>query len=297
MSVLVPQKGDKHHLVQLAMKNAELSYQKERDADEQQQRAIEELQDKLHLRTPPHRIECFDISNISGTLAVGSMVCFQEGQPDKQRYRRYRIQTLSGPNDYGMMLEVLRRRYRRALAENDLPDLLMVDGGKGQLNMALRALDELGITDLEVVGIAKSRLQVDQATGARRHSDEKFYRPRRKNAVVFSGQFPGPVSACNGVRDEAHRFAVTYHKTLRQRQQLRSALEDIPGVGEQRKTQLLRHFGSLKQVREASFEALSTVPGMPQSVARAVYDYFHATPDGDDEARHAQQLKVPIASA
>jgi excinuclease ABC subunit C len=297
VSVLVPQKGDKHHLVQLAMKNAELSYQKERDADEQQQRAIEELQDKLHLRTPPHRIECFDISNISGTLAVGSMVCFQEGQPDKQRYRRYRIQTLSGPNDYGMMLEVLRRRYRRALAENDFPDLLMVDGGKGQLNMALRALDELGITALEVVGIAKSRLQVDQTTGARRHSDEKFYRPRRKNAVIFPVNSPA-LFLLQRVRDEAHRFAVTYHKTLRQRQQLRSALEDIPGVGEQRKTQLLRHFGSLKQVREASFEALSMAPGMPQSVARAVYDYFHPTPEGEDEeAPHAQELKVPIASA
>src|SRR5919201_1074953 len=297
VSVLVPQKGDKHHLVQLAMKNAELSYQKERDADEQQQRAIEELQDKLHLRIPPHRIECFDISNISGTLAVGSMVCFQEGQPDKQRYRRYRIQTLNGPNDYGMMLEVLRRRYRRALAENDLPDLLMVDGGKGQLNMALRALDELGITTLEVVGIAKSRLRVDQATGARRHSDEKFYRPRRKNAVIFPVNSPA-LFLLQRVRDEAHRFAVTYHKTLRQRQQLRSALEDIPGVGEQRKTQLLRHFGSLKQVREASFEALSTAPGMPQSVARAVYDYFHPTPGGEDEeARQAQEIKVPMASA
>jgi len=286
VAVVMPQKGDKHHLVQLAMKNAELSYQKERDADEQQQRALEDLQGKLHLRTLPHRIECCDISNISGTLAVGSMVCFQDGQPDKQHYRRYRIQTLAGPNDYGMMLEVLRRRYRRALAENDFPDLLMVDGGKGQLNMALRALDELGITDLEVVGIAKSRLQVDQSTGARRHSDEKFYRPRRKNAVIFPVNSPA-LFLLQRVRDEAHRFAVTYHKTLRQRQQLRSALEDIPGVGEQRKTQLLRHFGSLKQVREASFEALSTVPGMPQPVARAVYGYFHPTPAEDAESGRA----------
>lgn len=280
VSVVVPHKGDKRHLVQLAMKNAELSYQKAHDADEQQQRAMTELQSKLHLRTPPHRIECFDISNISGTLSVGSMVCFQDGQPDKQRYRRYRIQTLKGPNDYGMMLEVLRRRYRRALDEHDFPDLLMVDGGKGQLNMALRALDELGITDLEVVGIAKSRLQVDQATGARRHSDEKLYRPGRKNAVILPVNSPA-LFLLQRVRDEAHRFAVTYHKTLRQRQQLRSALEEIPGVGEQRKTQLLRHFGSLKQVREASFEALSATPGIPQSVARAVYDYFHATPDDE----------------
>jgi excinuclease ABC subunit C len=274
VSIEVPQKGDKHHLVQLAMKNAELSYQKERDVQEQQQRALEELQTKLHLHGLPRRIECFDISNISGTLAVGSMVCFQDGQPDKQRYRRYRIQTLDGPNDYGMMLEVLRRRYRRALAENDFPDLLMVDGGKGQLNMALRALNDLGIAHVEVVGIAKSRLKVEEETGTRYHSDEKFYRPRRKNAIVFQTNAPG-LFLLQRVRDEAHRFAVTYHKTLRRRQQLRSALEDVPGVGGQRKTQLLRHFGSLKQVREASFEALAEVPGLPETVARTIHEYFH----------------------
>lgn len=275
VTVVVPQKGDKHHLVQLAMKNAELSYHKEQDAEEQQQRAMEELQHKLHLRVAPQRIECFDISNISGTLAVGSMVCFQAGQPAKQRYRRYRIQTLDGPNDYGMMLEVLRRRYRRALAEDDMPDLLMVDGGKGQLSMALRVLQELGISDLEVVGIAKSRLQVDADTGARRYSDEKFYRPQRKNAVLFPVNSPA-LFLLQRVRDEAHRFAVTYHKTLRQRQQRHSALEEVPGVGEQRKVLLLKHFGSLRQVREASYEALSAVPGVPPAVARAVYDYFHA---------------------
>ena len=248
--VEVPRRGDKRHLVQLAMKNAELSYKKAHDAEEQQQRSLEELQSKLRLRATPRRIECFDISNISGTLAVGSMVCFQDAQPDKQRYRRYRIQTLDGPNDFGMMLEVLRRRFRRAIDEEDFPDLLMVDGGKGQLQMALRALDELGITDLDVVGIAKSRLKKDPETGARRHSDEKFYRPNRKNAVTFLTNSPA-LFLLQQVRDEAHRFAITYHRTLRRKQNLRSELEDIPGVGAQRRTQLLRHFGSLKQIRQA----------------------------------------------
>jgi excinuclease ABC subunit C len=274
VSVLVPQKGDRHHLVQLAMKNAVLAYEKARAEDDQLQRALEELQHKLHLRVLPQRIECFDISNISGTQAVGSMVCFQDGEPDKQRYRRYRIQTLDGPNDYGMMLEVLRRRYRRALEEHDLPDLLMVDGGKGQLSMAMRALDDLGIGDLEVVGIAKSRLQVDAETGARRHSDEKLYRPQRKNAVLFPVNSPA-LFLLQRVRDEAHRFAVTYHKALRSKQRLRSTLEDVPGVGGQRKTQLLRHFGSVKQIRAASLEDLAAVPGLPPRVAQAVYTYFH----------------------
>jgi len=269
VAVMMPQKGDKHHLVQLAMKNAELSYQKERDADEQQQRALEELQGKLHLHTLPHRIECFDISNISGTLAVGSMVCFQDGQPDKQRYRRYRIQTLTGPNDYGMMLEVLRRRYRRAIEEHDFPDLLMVDGGKGQLNMALRALDELGITDLEVVGIAKSRLQVDQATGARRHSDEKFYRPRRKNAVLFPVNSPA-LFLLQRVRDEAHRFAITYHRAKRGKAATASVLDDVPGLGPARRQTLLKHFGSVRKLSAASVEEIAAVPGIGPKLAATV---------------------------
>jgi len=276
VSLEVPQRGDKYHLVQLAGKNAELSYQKDHDESEQQQRALEEIQRKLRLRELPRRIECFDISNISGTLAVGSMVCFQDGQPDKQRYRRYRIQTLDGPNDFGMMLEVLRRRYRRALEENDFPELLMVDGGKGQLQMAVRALDELGITDLDVVGIAKSRLKVDRSGGTRQRSEERFFRPRRKNPVTFLSNSPA-LFLLQRVRDEAHRFAITYHKQLRSKQTLRSALEDIPGVGANRRSQLLRHFGSLKHVREASLAELTSVPGLPERIAQAVHDYFHAT--------------------
>ena len=271
----VPQRGDKYHMVQLAMKNAELSYQKELDADEEMRRALEELQKKLRLRKLPRRIECFDISNISGNQSVGSMVTFQDGEPDKQRYRRFRIQTLEGPNDFGMMLEVLRRRYRRALEEDDFPDLLMVDGGKGQLQMAVRVLDELGIANLDVVGIAKSRVQVDEATGKRHHSDERLFRPGRKNAVTFLPNSPA-LHILVRVRDEAHRFAITYHKHLRSKQTLRSELEDIPGVGAGRRIQLLQHFGSLKQIREASPSELKSVPGLPERVAQAVYDHFHA---------------------
>lgn len=270
----VPQRGDKFHLVQLAMKNAELSYQKELDADAQMQQALDDLRKKLHLTQLPRRIECFDISNISGNQSVGSMVTFQDGEPDKQRYRRYRIQTLDGPNDFGMMLEVLRRRYRRALEEDDFPDLLMVDGGKGQLQMAVRVLEELGITDLDVVGIAKSRLKVDRDSGNRHRSDERLFCPGRKNAVTFLPNSPA-LHILQRVRDEAHRFAITYHKNLRSKQTLRSELEDIPGVGEGRRIQLLRHFGSLKQIREASLPELQSVPGLPDRTAQAIYDYFH----------------------
>jgi excinuclease ABC subunit C len=173
------------------------------------------------------------------------------------------------------MLEVLRRRYRRALEEGDFPDLLLVDGGKGQLQMALRVLDELGITDLEVAGIAKSRLKEDVQTGKRQRSDEKLYRPQRKNAITFLANSPA-LFVLQRVRDEAHRFAITYHKLLRHKHTLHSELDDIPGVGTHRKTQLLRHFGSLKQVRDASLAELTAV--LPERVARAVYDYFHTAP-------------------
>lgn len=274
VAVETPQRGDKHHLVQLAMKNAALAYRKEHDAEEQQRRSLEELQRKLHLRHQPRRIECFDISNISGAMAVGSMVTFEDGQPNKQRYRRYRIKTLEGPNDFGMMLEVLRRRYRRAVAEDDLPDLLLVDGGKGQLQMALRALEELGITNLEVAGIAKSRLKVGKTNGTRQRSDERLHRPGRKNAVTFATN-SSALFLLQRVRDEAHRFAITYHKSLRGKQALRSELEDISGIGTQRKTVLLRHFGSLKQVRNASLDELQAVPGLPQQVAQTIFDYFN----------------------
>jgi excinuclease ABC subunit C len=275
VSIEVPQKGDKHHLVQLAMKNAAMAYQKDHDEEEQQRRSLEELRRKLHLRDLPQRIECFDISNISGVMAVGSMVTFHNGQPNKQRYRRYRIKTLEGPNDFGMMLEVLRRRYRRALQEDDLPDLLLVDGGKGQLQMALRALDELGITELEVAGIAKSRLKPGQKDGIRQRSDERLYRPGRKNAVTFAAN-SSALFLLQRVRDEAHRFAITYHKTLRRKQTLHSELDHIAGIGAQRKTLLLRHFGSLKKVRNASLDELQAVPGLPQQVARHIFEYFHA---------------------
>ena len=162
-------------------------------------------------------------------------------------------------------------RYRRALEENDLPDLLMVDGGKGQLSMAMRALDDLGITDLEVVGIAKSRLQVDAETGARRHSDEKLYRPQRKNAVLFPVNSPA-LFLLQRVRDEAHRFAVTFHREARSMRDLRSELDAVPGIGPRRRRALLTAFGSLAGVRRATREELDAVVG--SKAAAAVIDYF-----------------------
>ncbi|GIX48040.1 MAG: hypothetical protein KatS3mg131_2251 [Candidatus Tectimicrobiota bacterium] len=223
------------------------------------------MQRRLGLRQLPRRIECCDISTLGGTLAVGSLVCFTDGEPDKSRYRRYRVRTLAQPNDYGMMLEVLRRRFRRGLQEGDLPDLLLVDGGKGQLQVALRALAELGIADLEVAAIAKGR---------REGEVDRFYRPGRKNAISMPAHAPA-LHLLQHLRDEAHRFALAYHRRLRHRQLRHSLLDGIPGLGEKRKAQLLRHFGSLKGLQAASLDALTAVPGLPAPVARAVYAALH----------------------
>jgi excinuclease ABC subunit C len=164
-----------------------------------------------------------------------------------------------------MMDEVLTRRYRRALEENDLPDLLVVDGGKGQLNVALDVLRRLGVADLKVVALAKP---------VRKGEQDKVFLPGRKNPVVFPAS-SGALHLLQRIRDEAHRFAITYHKKLRKRSRLRSALSDIPGVGEKRRKALLKHFGSIDRVKEASVEELVAVPAIPGSVAKRVYIHLH----------------------
>jgi excinuclease ABC subunit C len=265
VTIHVPKRGEKRRLVEMASKNAENLLKTKRAAAQSDSSAAEELKKKLKLRDVPARIECVDISNISGTDAVGSLVKFDDGKPEKSRYRRYRIKTVSGADDYAMMDEVLTRRYKRGLEENDLPDLLVVDGGKGQLNVALDVLRRLGVTDLKVVALAKP---------AREGETDKVFLPGRKNPVMLPAS-SGALHLLQRIRDEAHRFAITYHKRLRKKSRLRSALSDIPGVGEKRRKALLKHFGSLDRVKEASVEELAAVPAMPGSVARRIYIYLH----------------------
>ncbi len=260
-----PRRGEKLRLVQMASKNAENFLQTRRGAAQSESSAAEELSKKLKLREVPTRIECVDISNIGGTDAVGAIVVFDGGRPDKGRYRRYRIKTVSGADDYAMMEEVLTRRYKRALKENGLPHLLVVDGGKGQLNVALEVLRRLGVTGLNVVALAKP---------AREGERDRVFLPARKNPVVLPAS-SGALHLLQRIRDEAHRFAITYHKKLRKKSRLRSALSDIPGVGEKRRKALLTYFGSIDRVKEASVEELAAVPAIPGSVANRVYIYLH----------------------
>ena len=269
VEILRPQRGDKVRLLEMAAENAAQSFRERQDAERKHERMSEELQRKLHLRNAPKRIECFDISNIQGRLAVGSMVTFDEGEPDKSRYRRFRIKTVPEADDFRMMYEVLMRRFTRAKQEGSYPDLLVVDGGKGQLNVALEVLRELEINEVDAVGLAKLRVERDPQAVEIRHSEERVFLPGRKNPVVLKRNSTA-LFLLQRVRDEAHRFAITYHRQLRTKERLRSVLDSIPGIGSTRRKRLLRHFGSVQRIRAASLEALAAVPGISPSLAAQI---------------------------
>ncbi len=269
MIIFRPQRGDKVRLLEMAAENARQSFRERQDAGHNRERMSAELQQRLHLRNAPKRIECFDISNIQGRLAVGSMVTFDEGEPDKARYRRFRITTVSGADDFMMMYEVLKRRFARAKEEGTYPDLLVVDGGKGQLNVALEVLRELEINEVDVVGLAKMRVERAPQSPEVVRSEERVFLPGRKNPVVLRRN-SNALFLLQRVRDEAHRFAITYHRQLRRQERLRSALDSIPGIGAARRKRLLRHFGSVRRIREASVEALAEVPGISSALAAAI---------------------------
>lgn len=265
VTIFCPQRGDRVRLVAMATANAEqLFADKERRADSWQALA-KALVEALHLGKEPTRIECLDISNISGQQAVGSLVAFSSGEANKPGFRHYRIRTVEGPNDYAMMAEVLGRRFSRGAADGDLPELFMVDGGKGQLRMAQEALAELGLDGrVELVGIAKEREE----------EGEKLYRPDRKNPIVLKRNSPALLYLMR-IRDEAHRFGVTFHRRLRNKASLTSVLDAIPGVGPTRRRALLAALGSIKRVGEATVEELAAVEGIGPVLAGQIWSGLH----------------------
>ncbi|HEX3697686.1 MAG TPA: excinuclease ABC subunit UvrC [Polyangia bacterium] len=371
VEVTVPQRGDRRKLVELAQKNAAASFAARRNAREDTELALGKLQRRLKLPRLPRVIECYDISHIQGFATVASMVVFVDGRPEKSRYRTYKVRSVGGRageggafarrnDDFASMYEVLSRRFRRARegaaaeaaggAPVDpswaLPDLIVIDGGKGQLGMALAAARDVGIdvrpgAGLPIVGLAKERdfdgvagappadaaTEIDEGstvetepvgaeaaateptatepaaepsptetppsaepaptppeskagakadTGKTRRPDRVFL-PHAKDAIAIRPN-TAEMFILQHLRDEAHRFAVTFHRSQRKRLTLRSALSNIPGIGAARQRLLLRHFGSLKKIREASLEDLATVPGMARKTAEAVFAYWQAQP-------------------
>jgi excinuclease ABC subunit C len=300
VTLTVPARGAKRRMVALASQNAVEALSRERaewlaDAGKRDE-ALEALAHAFGLPRPPERIECYDMSNIQGTSAVGSMVVFVNGRPEPREYRRFRIRSGETPDDFRMMAEVIRRRFSRAsrlraetgalsLAEVGadpafeglgdetadaedrdesaprtaardagwaLPDLVIVDGGKGQLSAAMSVLRDLALGDVPVAGLAKRF--------------EELYLPGRSDPIILPAKSQG-LYLVQRIRDEAHRFAITYHRNLRSRRALASVFDEVQGIGPARKKALLKRFGSVRRIREASVDELAETPGMPRDVA------------------------------
>ena len=270
----VPQRGERRKHLALAMQNAELGDAVEVDADERRRRAAERLAALLELEDTPLLLHCLDVSTTQGTNTVASRVCFSEGQPQKSQYRRFKISKEHAGDDFSAMEETVSRSLRLCLEREDeeLPDLLIVDGGRGQLAAAERAVAELGLeSDLWLCGLAKSRRKGD---GDRRfESGERIFLPGQETPIPL-GKDTAEMLLVAAIRDEAHRFAITYHR--KQRGKITSELDDIPGVGPTRRKALLRHFGSLTRMKQASREDLLATPGVPAAVAEQVYEFFAA---------------------
>ncbi len=259
VALSVPERGVKASQLELAGRNALESFQRKHARELHELDLLERLKSSLHLQRLPGAIECFDISNTQGDLAVASLVRFEGGKPARERYRTYRIKTVEGPNDYAMMREVLSRRLTRADEEGwDTPDLVLIDGGKGQLNIAQRVLDELGCAgEIGLASIAKGRYEGES---------DKIYIYGRKNPIVFSRNSQ-VLFLLMRIRDEAHRFAITFHKKLRGKRAVSSALDDVPGIGAKRRKELIKRFGSLAGIRDASVDDIAAVPGLSRRIA------------------------------
>ena len=278
----VPQRGEKRRLVDMVAENAiqGIEQLKLREAERgDMDAAMEELQEALSLPRPPRRIECYDISNIQGTNAVGSMVVFEDGQPSTSHYRRFKIKTVEGTDDYSMMREVLTRRFRRLAksangasskgradstgagdaAWQTVPDLVLIDGGKGHLSAALQVFLELGVEQIPLASLAKE--------------NEELFVPEVPEPIVLPRRSQG-LFLVQRARDEAHRFAITYHRQRRSKQSVASVMDEVQGIGPKRRRMLLRRFGSVKGVKEASLDDIAAVPGMTVSLARRLKEYL-----------------------
>ncbi|MCF7890771.1 excinuclease ABC subunit UvrC [Candidatus Bipolaricaulota bacterium] len=283
VEIKIPKRGQKKKILDMVSRNARYGRGKSREVDSDTEqtpgnKGVEELKRVLNLPTPPHRIEGYDVSNISGTDSVGSMVVFEGGRSTNRKYRRFRIEGKDGPDDYLMLQEVLRRRFTHGLdtdgSDKDkdreadesfskFPDLILIDGGKGQLSAATEVLESLSMDNIPIVGLAKEY--------------EEVFRPGKPAPIGFSRDSEG-LKLLQRIRDEAHRFAVDYHRRLRQKRTVRSSLDSIKGIGPKRKKVLLNTFNSVERVRNASLEELKSISEIPDKVAERVAEFFEEDP-------------------
>ena len=267
VQIQAPYRGNKKRLVKIVAANAEQGLQqlklKQQASPSTLTEALARIEKELHLPHLPSRIECYDISNIQGRAAVGSMVVFEKGKPKPAHYRRFRIKTVAWPDDYAMLQEVLRRRFRRSRLKSDSspdtwalqPDLVLIDGGKGQLNAALEVAGEMGVGSVPVASLAKE--------------NEEIFIPQQTEAISLPGSSPS-LQLLQRIRDEAHRFAIGYHRKIHRRESFASVLDAVPGIGPNRKRALLKQFGSVQAIREASTEELAGTRGLNRSLAQRI---------------------------
>jgi excinuclease ABC subunit C len=267
VNIQVPCRGNKKQLVNIVAENTQQGLEqlkiKQLATPTSLAAALAEIKRELHLSHLPSRIEGYDISNIQGKAAVGSMVVFDQGKPKPAHYRRFKIKTVSGADDYAMLQEVLTRRFKHIGQAGDawaiLPDLVLIDGGKGQLNAARAVMSEVGAESIPTASLAKE--------------NEEIFIPQQTKPIILPHTSPG-LQLLQRLRDEAHRFAISYYQKVHKRETFASSLDTIPGIGPRRKRALLRKFGSVQAIREASEEELATIKGMSKSVAKKIKGYL-----------------------
>ena len=259
-----PQRGEKLALVKMAQKNALALFDKEKDETALLERSLNEMRERFRLRNHPRRIECFDTSNIAGAEPVASMVVFIDGKKESSQYRKYKIKTTIVPDDYAAMDEVLTRRFVRGKTENNLPDLIIVDGGKGQLNIASRVLRELEIVSVDVIALVKEEARHDKGM-----TGERVFIADCQEAIALPKTSP-LLFLLQNIRDEAHRVAITFHRKRREKGLISSDVDTIPGIGPVKRKLLLKHFGSAKKLKVATVDQLNELSGLSQANIKAI---------------------------
>lgn len=271
VEVIHPLRGEKKALLELAHRNARHSFEEKRLSRKANVDILEQLKQLLRLPVLPERIECFDISTIQGNITVAAMAVFRNGVPDKTRYRRFAVRAVAGQDDFASLREVMLRRYTRGIQENDLPELVLIDGGRGQLNVATAVFQDLGIEDLPHAAIAKAR-RPDHGG-----PPDRLFVPGRANPIIPRQSHP-VTQLLARIRDEAHRFAITYHRQRRAKTVLSTVLSNIPGVGPKRARTLLNKIGSVARIATAPVEEIAALPGFSPRLAQRIRDHLSGAP-------------------
>ncbi|WP_059359004.1 excinuclease ABC subunit UvrC [Parachlamydia acanthamoebae] len=277
VQVYAPKRGGKSVLIDMAQANAEASFKKEKNEQTLRENILLAIQEQFHLTNYPKRIECIDNSHIAGTEHVSSVIVFTDGKKDTRNYRTYTLKQAGPSDDYGAMREVLTRRYGKAKDENDLPDLLIIDGGKGHLNIALKVLAELDIISVNVIGIAKEQGRHDRGLTL-----EQVFLPNVKDPLILKVTSP-ILFILQQIRDEAHRFVIKFHRKRMQKRTIKSILDDVPGIGPAKKKALLKHFGSIKKIKEASDEELKKMKGISEGNIVQLRQFFAVKANDDPQ--------------